>query len=153
MAKLNFSEVVDHICSKDHRYDPEVYAFVREGLDYTLKSLKRHGHNVNRHVSGQELLGGLRDFALKEYGPMSKSILNIWGVKDCEDFGQIVFNLVHSGVLGKTDADSPEDFRRGYSFEEAFVKPFEPRRELSGGKRPRPGHKKKRAGDKKSASL
>jgi uncharacterized repeat protein (TIGR04138 family) len=153
MAKLNFFEVVEHICRNDNRFDPEVYAFVREGLDYTLKSLKRHGHNVNRHVSGQELLLGLRDFALKEYGPMSKSILNIWGVKNCEDFGQIVFNLVHSGVLGKTDADSPEDFKRGFNFEEAFVKPFEPRRDkLISGKSNRTGNNK-RAGGKKSASL
>src|ERR1700761_8759196 len=101
MPKLSFSEMIGEICDNDSRYDSEVYGFVREGLDYTLKSLKRHGQGANRRVSGPELLSGLKDYALKEYGPMSKSVLNIWGVKTCEDFGNIVFNLVNSGVLGK----------------------------------------------------
>lgn len=129
MSKLNFADVVTEICQKDSSYDSEVYSFVREGLDFTLKSLKRHGQQGNRHVSGQELLHGLRDYALKEYGPMSKMVLNMWGVNTCEDFGKIVFNLVNSGVLGKTDADSPSDFKNGFNFDDAFVKPFEPRRE------------------------
>lgn len=129
MSKLNFADVVAEIYRKDNSFDPEVYSFVREGLDYTLKSLKRHGQNGNRHVSGQELLNGLRDYALREYGPMSKTVLNLWGVNTCEDFGRIVFNLVNSNVLGKTDADSPNDFKNGFNFDDAFVKPFEPRKE------------------------
>lgn len=153
MSKLNFADVVAEICQKDSSYDAEVYSFVREGLDYTLKSLKRHGQNGNRHVSGQELLGGLRDYALKEYGPMSKMVLNMWGVKTCEDFGRIVFNLVSSGVLGKTDADSPNDFKNGFNFDDAFVKPFEPRRDstpATSGRRRSPA--KKRASGKHTST-
>lgn len=136
MSKPTFSEIVDKICAQDTRYDSDAYGFVREGLDFTLKSLKRSG-GQSRHVSGQELLAGLRDYALKEYGPMSKTLLNLWGVKSCEDFGFIVFNLVNQGILGKTDADSPDDFRNGYSFEEAFVRPFEPRKEKFGASKHR----------------
>jgi uncharacterized repeat protein (TIGR04138 family) len=126
MSKQSFQDVVLQIVAKDQRYDTEAYGFVRESLDFTLKNLKR-GTSSARHVSGQELLNGIRDYALSEYGPMAKAVLNEWGIKTCEDFGEVVFNLVSSGVLGKTDTDSPTDFKNGYSFDEAFVKPFVPR--------------------------
>jgi uncharacterized repeat protein (TIGR04138 family) len=131
MPKKEFVEVVEDICVKDLRYNPECYSFVREGLDFTIKALKRHRENSKSHVSGQELLSGLREFALREFGPMSKTVLNEWGVKNCEDFGQIVFNLVSAEVLGKTDTDSLNDFKSGFSFDEAFVKPFKPRSLIS----------------------
>lgn len=129
MAKPSFSEVVDEICARDTRFDHEAYAFIREGLDHTLKHLKRSGQGANRHVSGQELLHGLKDFALHEYGPMAKMVLNSWGLTRCEHFGEIVFNLVSGGVLGKTDTDRLEDFKNGFTFEEAFVAPYEARRD------------------------
>jgi len=155
MAKINFAEVVEQICEQDLRYASDAYHFVQEGLNHTLKSLKRGGQHTHRHVSAQELLHGLRDYALKEYGPMSKAVLNEWGIKATDDFGQIVFNLVASGVLGKNETDSPSDFRNVFTFDDAFVKPFEPRnhtsslRKTSGTKakkRTSPGAKKKNAG-------
>ena len=127
MAKINFAEVVEQICEKDLRFSIDAYHFVQEGLNHTLKSLKRGGQHAHRHVSGQELLSGLREFALKEYGPMSKAVLNEWGIKTTDDFGQIVFNLVNASVLGKNDTDSPSDFKNVFSFDDAFVKPFVPR--------------------------
>jgi hypothetical protein len=54
-------------------------------------------------------------------------VLNEWGVASTDDFGQIVFNLVNGGVLGRNETDSPNDFKNVFSFEEAFVKPFVPR--------------------------
>ena len=120
--------MVMEICETDTRYNPETYAFVREGLDHTIKILKRQTPSGTKsHVTGQELLNGLREYALREFGPMSKTVLNDWGVKNCEDFGQIVFNLVNAGVLGKTDSDSLSDFKGGFNFDEAFVQPFRPR--------------------------
>jgi uncharacterized repeat protein (TIGR04138 family) len=79
-----------------------------------------------RHVSGQELLGGIRDYALAQFGPMTKMVFEEWGIKRCEDFGEIVFNMVEIGLLGKTDQDSREDFANGYDFDDAFRKPFLP---------------------------
>ncbi len=123
-----FIDDVRLICLEDSRYPVESYLFVREGLDHTLKMMKRNGHGASGHVSGQELLNGIRDYSLKEFGPMTKSVLNEWGIKACEDFGQIVFNLVNNGVLGKTQSDSIEDFKKGFNFDEAFVKPFQPQK-------------------------
>ena len=57
---------------------------------------------------------------------MSKFVLNEWGIGSCHDFGQIVFNLVQYGVLGKSDNDRVEDFSETYTFDDAFIKPFLP---------------------------
>lgn len=127
MAKINFAEVVEQICEKDQRFSIDAYHFVQEGLNHTLKTLKRGGQHAHRHVSGQELLNGLREFALKEYGPMSKAVLNEWGIRTTDDIGQIVFNLVNASVLGKNETDSPSDFKNVFTFDDAFVKPFIPR--------------------------
>ncbi len=149
MAKINFNEVVTQICGQDLRYSADAYHFVQEGLNHTLKSLKRGG--AHRHVSGQELLHGLRDFALKEYGPMSKAVLNEWGIKATDDFGQIVFNLVNSGVLGKNETDSPNDFKNVFTFDEAFVKPFAPRNTPLPRSSPAGKSKKRTSSKKKNA--
>jgi uncharacterized repeat protein (TIGR04138 family) len=135
MQKPGFSESVDEILSKDGRYDRDSYYFVREGLDFTLKMLKKSGdRHTPRHVSGQELLEGLRRFALDQFGPMAKTVLAHWGIHQCDDFGEIVFNMVEKGILGKTDQDSREDFKGGYDFDEVFVKPYRPLGRHTGGR-------------------
>jgi uncharacterized repeat protein (TIGR04138 family) len=126
MQKLNFGESVEEIVRTDRRYDRDAYYFVREGLDFTIKMLKKESHGAGRHVSGQELLEGLRRYALDQFGPMTKTVLTHWGVKRCEDFGEIVFHMVDKGILGKTEQDTPEDFKGGYDFDEVFVKPYQP---------------------------
>jgi len=127
MQKLSFQETLDQIVAEDRRYDREAYVFVREALDHTIKTLKKERSRAEaRHVSGQELLQGIREHALKEYGPMAITVLGSWGVRNCANFGDIVFNLVEKGVLGKTEQDRREDFQHGYDFQEAFVVPFRP---------------------------
>lgn len=114
-------ELMRQILANDPRYSVEAYGFVRAGLDFTVRRLERP-----RHVSGQELLDGLREFALGEFGPMTKTVLNGWGITRTEDFGEIVFNLVDAGLLGQTDEDDRADFANGYDFDEAFLQPFRP---------------------------
>ena len=128
MQKPNFSESIVVILEKDTRYDRDSYYFVREGLDFTLKMLKKQAHSLpaQRHISGQELLEGLRRYAIDQFGPMAKTVLSYWGIHKCADFGEIVFNMVEKGILGKTEQDSLEDFRAGYDFDEVFVKPYQP---------------------------
>lgn len=127
-AKKDFAEVVDLIWSEDSRFEKGAYFFVRQALDHTVKSLGQDDKvTMNRHVSGQQLLDGIREFALNQYGPMSKTLFDNWNVKNCSDFGEIVFKLVEYDVLGKTDTDRLEDFSGGYDFDEAFVRPFRPK--------------------------
>lgn len=126
MKKVHFNEALAMILQKDSRYDENAYLFLREALDFTIKLLAKPAQGPARHVSGGELLEGIRQYALKEYGPMAKTVLNRWGISRCEDFGEIVFNLVEAGTLGKTDEDKREDFAGGYDFEKAFRDPFRP---------------------------
>lgn len=133
----DFNEVIRTIQKDDPRYARGVYYFLRQALDFSLKELhKKGGFDNSNHLSGQQLLEGIRGYAILQYGPMARSVLEFWGVKECRDFGNIVFNLVDCRVLGKTDQDSPEDFANGYSFEAAFEQPFLPVRQPT-IKRPR----------------
>ncbi len=103
------------ILRKDKRHSFEAYAFVLSALDYTLQKLKRKGH-----VSGQELAYGIKDYCLEQFGPMSRTVLEHWGIKKTGDFGEIVFNMIEVGLLGKSEQDSKADFKDIYDFKEAF---------------------------------
>ena len=127
MQENVFLEVINNICTKDDRYAPEAYLFVRQALDTTVKALDKPKEGPGRHVTGQELMEGIRLFTLQEFGPMSLTVLHTWNIYKTGDFGNIVFNLVESGVLGSTEKDSKTDFSAGYDFDEAFKKPFLPK--------------------------
>ncbi len=130
MQTIGFQEAVEKILRDDRRYHPEAYTFLRDALESTLKRRKKaRKETVATHVSAAELLDGFRLHALHEFGPMAITVLGYWGVSAPEDVGNIVFNLVRSGVFGKTDEDTIESFREGYDFEEAFVQPFRPAQE------------------------
>jgi len=127
MQKIGFTEAVDSIIARDDRYDSEAYAFVRDALDYTIKLRKKTSKDdARRHVSGQELLEGVRQYALKEFGPMVTTVFTYWGIRNCEDIGHIVFNLINEGIFGKSEHDTIEDFKGGFDFRDAFVSPFLP---------------------------
>ncbi len=126
MQKIGFSEALDAIVAADPRYDREAYVFLRDALDFTVKQLKKNKEEVSRHVAPQQLLEGVRSFALKEFGPMVLTVFDYWNVRCCGDIGEMVFNLIRIGVFGKTETDSIEQFQSGYDFKEAFFVPFQP---------------------------
>jgi uncharacterized repeat protein (TIGR04138 family) len=126
MQKIGFAEALDSIVASDPRYQRDAYAFLRDALDFTTKQQKKVKGVSVRHVTGPELLDGVRQYALKEFGPLVMTVFDNWGIHSCEDIGNMVFNLIGAGVFGKTEEDSIEDFKNVYDFEEAFVKPFAP---------------------------
>ncbi len=140
MQKLSFAEAIEKIRQQDTRYAEDAYYFMREALDSSMKLYKKpqHGSAKDRHVTGQELLEGIRQFALQQFGPLTETVLEYWGIKRGEDFGEIVFNMVEIGILGKTDKDSRTDFAGGYDFHDAFVKPFLPSKKAATEKRANP---------------
>ena len=131
MQKAGFAELIDRIVAGDARYDREGYVFVKNALDFTAKQKKRK-EEVSLHVTGQELLEGVRQYALKEFGPMVMTVFAYWGIRNCEDIGEIVFNLIRAGEFHKTDEDSIEHFKNGFSFREAFIEPYLPARGVAG---------------------
>ena len=126
MSDKNFPDVVKDIQSKDDRYGKGAYFFIREALDHTLRSHEKSKSKGSGHVSGEELLEGIRDYAIDRFGPMAMTLMNHWNIKTCKDFGEIVFKLVEYGILGRTENDSIADFEKGYDFLDAFEPPFMP---------------------------
>lgn len=130
MPDLDVNEIVSLIRKEDPRFDRLAYAFVRDGLEHAVKELKKRDAaraKVSRHVTGRELAEGLRDYALEQFGPLAKTVLNTWGLHETIHFGDIVYNLIEYNVFSKTDSDRREDFADIFSFEEAFEQPFRPR--------------------------
>ena len=126
MQKIGFAEALDSIVASDSRYQREAYVFLRDALDFTTKQQKKAKGTTVRHVSGPELLDGVRQYALREFGPMVMTVFDSWGIRSSEDIGNMVFNLIGAGVFGKTEEDSIKDFKNVYDFEDVFVKPFAP---------------------------
>lgn len=130
--EMDFANAVEKIVEKDPRYARAAYYFLRMGLDHTVKKVQADKNRVVRqgvsgnHVSGQELLEGIREFALEQYGPMAFTLFSNWGLRGSANFGDIVFNLIEARVLGKTEDDNPTDFQNGFDFHEALVEPFLP---------------------------
>jgi uncharacterized repeat protein (TIGR04138 family) len=131
MQKIGFTDALDSVVTNDSRYQRDGYIFLRDALDFATKQQKKIKGVTVRHVSGPELLDGVRQYALKEFGPMVMTVFDSWGVHSCEDIGNMVFNLIGAGVFGKTEEDSIEDFKKVYDFKEAFVRPFAPAKPAS----------------------
>lgn len=106
---------LDAICRRDRRYKPEAHLFVLAGLHATVSHLPEP-----RHVTGQELVEGLRVYGLDQFGPLAAQVFEHWGVRSTEDFGRIVFALVDAQLLRKTEEDSLKDFEGLYEFAAAF---------------------------------
>ncbi|MBU1726389.1 MAG: hypothetical protein KJ880_02025 [Candidatus Omnitrophica bacterium] len=113
--KKDFYQAVEEIYIKDTRYKPDAYEFLIQALHFTQKKFER-----STHVSGKELLEGIKDFAIQQYGPMVKTVFSHWGIAKTEDFGSIVFNMVDNKLLSKTQSDTIEDFKDVYDFDSAF---------------------------------
>jgi len=112
---VDFDRIVESIRRKDDRYLFEAFQFIREALDFRVGQL-----DERRHISGRELLEGVKLLALERFGPMTRSVLNHWGIRSGEDVGNIVFHLVEEGVMSKTDDDTLSDFSEVIRFDEAF---------------------------------
>lgn len=126
MQKLDFAEAVDRLTETNPRYHRDAFFFLREALDHTVKLRKRQ-LGEGGHVSGQQLCEGIRQLAIKQFGPMVPTVFGYWGVGGTEDFGEMVWQMIELGVFGKTDSDSREDFKNVYDFRAVFVDPYLPR--------------------------
>lgn len=117
----NFLTKVRRVAKKEGRYDLEAYLFVFQALEFTLKRV-----GERRHISGQELLEGIKDFALLNFGAMGKAVFSQWGLRKSVDFGRIVFSLVQAELMSKTENDAISDFAEGFDFDEAFCRKYVP---------------------------
>ena len=120
----NFEDVVDGISQKDPRYKSDAYVFVMDALSFAQRKFK-----CKTHVTGEQLLVGSRELLVHDFGPMTIPVLRHWGIKNTQDFGNIVFNMVEARLLSKTNDDCMDSFRDFYDFDEVFIREY--RRKLA----------------------
>ncbi len=113
MPDENFIEIVDKIIAHDVRYRAGAYEFVNGAVSFTIRKLRRESKSrEERHVSGEELIHGVAEFAVQEFGPLAWSVLEDWGLVSGAAVGDVVFNMIRNGLLTASENDSREDFNR-----------------------------------------
>jgi uncharacterized repeat protein (TIGR04138 family) len=119
------SDPLRKLALRDGRYAPEAFQFLFESLEHAVKLAGRaEAEGVERHVSGQELLAGMRAYAGELFGPLAAQVWRSWGVRSTLDWGRIVFLLVDNGMLNRQDNDTIDDFKDGFDFDQAFVESY-----------------------------
>ena len=112
------------------KYHTDAYRFVDSALRFTQKRLNRQSNgndeldDESAHISGPELLDGVRELALQEFGLMTIPVFRHWGVRSTDDFGRIVFDFIERGAMRKAEQDQVTDFFAVYDFEEVFDRDF-----------------------------
>ena len=115
------------LARRDGRFQPEAFQFLNESLSVAIRLAGRDAlEGSERHVTGQEVLAGMRELALERFGPLAAQVWRSWGIRTTRDWGEIVFLLVDERLLNRQESDSKEDFANGFDFEEAFVKSYRP---------------------------
>ena len=122
----SYTKVVQKIVSEDPRFSADAYFFLQDAVSSIVDSLSKDGGRYCGHISGQQLAEGLREYSLKQFGPMAFDVLREWGITRTRDFGIIVFNTVRHNILKARKEDSIEDFTDVYDFHQEFVTPFFP---------------------------
>lgn len=118
---------LEELVRRDPRYAYEAYEFVFAALTHTQNMVGRVPEDpeadpeVSHHVTPRELLEGIRDLALREFGLMARTVFRMWGIDRTEDFGEIVFNLVEANLMSKTTEDSRADFVNVYDLDQVLV--------------------------------
>jgi len=118
----SLEERLKQVVARDGRYHINAYRFVYEALDYTVKQLEK-----KRHISGRELLEGLKNLAIEQFGGLAVMVFDVWGVRKTADFGAIVFNLVEADLMSRSEDDCREDFDGVYEFRDVFRIDAKPR--------------------------
>ncbi len=108
---------IQKLAERNLKYKLEAYSFLLSALHHTMKKI-----NPPRHISGREFCKGILDYAIDQFGPMARTVLESWGIKSTLDFGIIVFDLVEVELMRKTEEDSLDDFKDVYNFDTAFSK-------------------------------
>ena len=116
MTGLHFADdVLARIRASESHYDERAYLFVLASIEYLQTKLP-----LRRHVTGAEVAGACREFALEQYGLMAQTVWAHWGITRTDHIGRIVFTLVEIGLLVTQPADLEDAFRDVYDFDEAF---------------------------------
>ena len=135
------SHAIYQLVKNDPRYPTEAYDFVSDALKYAADSMElvsndfsdpefdmesaNHLARRERHLTGQELCESIRQYALNQYGYMSKVVLKTWNIESTSCFGDIVYNMISAGIMKKSSRDKRAHFNDVYAFDEVFELNFQ----------------------------
>jgi uncharacterized repeat protein (TIGR04138 family) len=118
MDEIDFdADSFEDLVAKDSRYDARAYALLMDVVHY----LGMDG----KHMDAEGIMDEFKERTLDQYGPLSYTVLTEWGLKSCEDLGEMMFNLADARRVQKDESDTPEAFLGGYDFRETFLGPYE----------------------------
>lgn len=130
MSSNRLHATIAAIRKKDNRFSPSAYDFLLQALDYTVgktpKPPSSTAPSQAQHVSCLGLLEGFAEYAQKKFGPMASTVLREWGIKNSLHVGEIVFQLIKAGILGKHPNDSIEDFHSSWNLHTKLEEPYRP---------------------------
>lgn len=113
-------EQIDELARRDRRYPGDAYVLVFEGLECALARIP-----ARRHVTPAELVLGVREAALNQWGLLARAVLESWNIHETGAVGDLVFNLIRHGLLEAGEDDTPEQFMRVFSFDDGFEAAFD----------------------------
>ena len=117
-----------HPATTQMLFHRNAYQFVFRALQHTQEKLDRFATSEEEeeqaHITGKELLLGIQEFALEQFGLMTTTVFKVWGIHSTDDFGRMVFELIERGEMRKTDNDELEDFFGVYDFEQVFDREY-----------------------------
>ena len=118
MQNVQLLSVIDKIRNKYLLYERRAYFFIYNTVNFTIKKLQL---SQSQHITAQDLLQGFRDLAKTSFGCMALEVLDVWGIKNCQDICQIVHHLVEFNVLRRNSSDDYNDFiRHQFDFKKYF---------------------------------
>lgn len=129
LEEVSVDSRILELCREDPRFAYEAYEFVSDAVTFTQNRLGRtpdRGDDADdRHVSGAELLRGTCELAVREFGLMASVVFRQWGLRTTDHVGEIVFKLIKTKLLSKSDRDDPADFGGLFDLHEALRDGFE----------------------------
>jgi uncharacterized repeat protein (TIGR04138 family) len=75
-------------------------------------------------VTAPELVDGLCHAARRRFGMLAGLVLERWGLRNGDDVGEIVFQLIERGVLSRREEDAREDFHDTAEFGTALEESY-----------------------------
>ena len=127
MTRPIFDDAVEDCLRRTRRFTREAYYFIRDSLDHTQRCLRKEsGDRELSHVTGPQLCDGLRRHAIDQFGPLSRLVLESWGLRTTSDIGAVVYLLIETGAFFRSETDSAADFDDVFEFVDAFDRPFLP---------------------------
>jgi uncharacterized repeat protein (TIGR04138 family) len=127
MKDKHFRDTVENIICDDSRFSYDAYEFISKAVAYTVQEISsQKKSSTSNHISGYELLCGIGDFAVQQFGPLAYEVLESWGLKDSLSIGYVVFNMVDYSLLGKSDDDSIKDFENVFNLKKELTIRFLP---------------------------